>query len=127
MGARDYASEPETPRDKAIARRAALRMKGGGAVFEALRAKNQPNEKFYDAAAILAFEASHPKPGGMKEQLIRQTFNASATRYQQRLYHLIHDDEAHARTVDATTVTRLLALEAERGSRRNYLPEGYTS
>lgn len=127
MGAPNYVGDPDSARDAAIARRAELRMRGGGAALESFHSKLRPTDDFYDARKVLAFEAEHPKSGGRKEELIRRTFHASATRYQQRLYHLIHDDEENSRRIDAHTVNRLLKLEAERAKRRHYLPEGYAS
>lgn len=127
MGAPDYAPEPETARDQALARRAALQMRSGGAALESFHAKLRPTDDFYDARKILAFEAAHPAPGGRKEELIRHAFHASATRYQQRLYYLIHDDEENSRRIDAHTVNRLLNLEVERAKRHHHLPEGYAS
>ncbi|MFF9565766.1 DUF3263 domain-containing protein [Leifsonia sp. NPDC014704] len=83
-----------------------------------------PKPAFYDAAEILAFERANPGQGGGKEQRIRRTFRVNAARYQQRLFHLIHDDEALARELDPQTVNRLLRLEAEYAEARRHRTEG---
>lgn len=80
-----------------------------------------PNAAFRDDAAILAFEAAHPDPGGQKSELIRRTFRCSEPRYYARLYHLIHEDAERALAIDAVTVHRLLRREqtgAEARARR---------
>lgn len=124
MSTPDYMPEPETQEAKAAARRLRLRSTGPGSVFDAIKHRGGPNAAYYDAAAVLAFEREHPRHGGNREQLIRSTFNCTATRFQQRLYHLIHDDEQNARSIDAQTVNRLLRLEAESIRRREQRAEG---
>ncbi|WP_349862610.1 DUF3263 domain-containing protein [Leifsonia sp. WHRI 6310E] len=122
-----YLPEPETRAEKAQAYRAAARMRGAGAVFDALVTRRGPFPAFYDIAAVLSFEREHPHQGGLKEQAIREVFGVSATRYAQRLHHLIHNDEAAARAADPHTVKRLLHLEQERAEGRRHRTEGATS
>lgn len=127
MSAPDYMPEPETPKEKAAARRYRLRTSGPGAVFDAIKHRKGPNDAFYDTAAVLAFEAANPaRPD--KEELIRRTFNCTATRYFQRLFHLTHDEEAlkESLRIDAATVNRLLRLEDERSAARRRRAEGMT-
>lgn len=120
----DYIGEPEDQAARAAQRRANARARTAGAVYAALHTAKGPNAAYFDTAAVLAFEREHPQPGGDKEDRIRRTFNVSATRYQQRLYHLIHDDEAAARRIDPQTVNRLLRLEAEHAEARRRRTQG---
>lgn len=126
MTAPDYLPEPETRAELAQARRAAARARTAGAVYQALRVNQGPTPAFYDAAAVLAFERANPAQGGHREDRIRRTFGVNAARYQQRVFHLIHDDEALARSIDAQTVNRLLRLEAELTEARRRRTEGIT-
>lgn len=115
----DYMPEPESPREKARAARIARQSRAGGAALESFFSKRRPNAAFYETAAVLAFEHEHPEATGVKEDLIQKTFRCSPTRYQQRLYHLIHDDEEASRRIDAFTVNRLLMLEQLRAKIRD--------
>lgn len=128
MSAPDYMPEPETGEEKAAARRTALRMRGGATVLGAMALRRGPNANLYDIAAVLEFEHDHPsREADAKEELIRETFNCSATRYYQRLDYLINDGEMEARKVNAQEVNRLQAVAAARHRPRNNIPEGYTS
>ncbi|MFF1633945.1 DUF3263 domain-containing protein [Leifsonia sp. NPDC058248] len=114
----EYLPDPESPREKARAARIARQSRGGGAALESFFGKRRPNAAFYDAATVLAFEHEHPDATGAKEDLIQKTFRCSPTRYQQRIYHLIHDDEEASRQIDAFTVNRLLNLDQVRAKIR---------
>jgi len=65
---------------------------------------------------ILTFERRRWKHQGAKDQAIKDAFDLSRTRYEQRLRALIHTPEAQAH--DPQLVNRLLRLEQERRSRR---------
>lgn len=113
MSAYDDADpETETPDARRARLRDAARQRRAGSVHDAFRSKLRPNADFYDPAAVLAFEAEHPENAGRKSELIRHRFHCTETRYQQRLYYLIHEDEQTARAIDAATVNRLHRLEA---------------
>lgn len=74
---------------------------------------------------ILAFEREWWKHGGSKEQVVRERFGMSATRYYQILSRLIESDAALA--FDPMLVKRLRRLRASRqrlrAARRLGLPE----
>jgi hypothetical protein len=72
----------------------------------------------------LDFEVSWWKYAGAKEQAIREKFDESATRYYQRLNHLIDTPEAMAYA--PLTVRRLQRLRKTRERQRSAQRLGFT-
>ena len=62
---------------------------------------------------LLTFEELHPKPGGTKDEEIRQAFGFSAVRYYQQLHALLPTMDAEAEFPQLVHRLRRLALERE--------------
>jgi hypothetical protein len=73
--------------------------------------------------AILDFEDRHWKYAGAKETQIRRQFGYSATRYYQRLNHLI--DQPGALAYNPLLVKRLQRLRTTRARRRTAISRGF--
>ena len=71
----------------------------------------------------LDFEARHWKYPGVKETQIRDLFTESATRYYQRLNHLI--DQPAALDYDPMLVKRLQRMRTQRARRRTAIATGF--
>lgn len=65
---------------------------------------------------VLTFEETYPKPGGTKDERIRQTFGFSAVRYYEQLYALVAGQDAEEEFPQL--VHRLRRLAVERADRR---------
>jgi hypothetical protein len=66
---------------------------------------------------LLTFEDTYPKPGGTKDERIRQTFGFSAVRYYQQLNALAGRQDAEEEF--PLLVHRLRRLSVERARRRS--------
>lgn len=65
---------------------------------------------------LLYFERQHPRPGGMKDYLIREELGLAPTSYFQRLNTLLDDPEAYL--FDPQLVKRLRRMRDQRRQTR---------